>query len=130
MTEFMEQLTPVLIRIVCLFIIAGSSYLILLLRKKTAQLEKECENETAKKYIEMGYNAVAQSVAFTAQTFVDALKADNAFTTDRQLEAFNMAKEKALQILGDTAINALTNIYGDLDAWFNTAIEQECRKIK
>ena len=130
MTEFMEQLTPLLIRIVCLFIIAGSSYLILLLRKKTAQLEKECENETAKKYIEMAYSAVAQSVAFTAQTFVDALKKDDAFTLDRQHEAFNMAKEKTLQILGDTAITALKAIYGDLDEWFNTAIEQECRKLK
>jgi hypothetical protein len=35
-----------------------------------------------------------------------------------------MSKQKALEILGDTAIKALNEIYGDLDAWLNTKIEQ------
>ena len=35
-----------------------------------------------------------------------------------------MSKQKTLEILGDTAIKALNEIYGDLDAWLNTKIEQ------
>jgi len=129
MTEFLQQLAAACIPILCLLITAGGAYLIALLRKKTAQLQQEVDNKTANKYIGIASEAVSQAVAFVAQTYVDALKDDNAFTKDRQLEAFTMAKDKVLQILGDTAIDALNEIYGDLDLWLTTKIEQECRAL-
>lgn len=129
MTEFLQQLAAACIPILCLLITAGGAYLIALLRKKTAQLQQEVDNKTANKYIGIASEAVSQAVAFVAQTYVDALKDDNAFSKDRQLEAFTMAKEKVLQILGDTAIDALNEIYGDLDLWLTTKIEQECRAL-
>lgn len=129
MNEFYEQILKALVPILCLLITAGGAYLIALLRKKTAQLQQEVDNKTANKYIGMACDAVSQAVAFTAQTFVDALKADDAFTKDKQLEAFTMAKDKTIQILGDTAIAALNEIYGDLDLWLTTKIEQECRTL-
>jgi len=52
------------------------------------------------------------------------LKKQGGFTKEKQIEAFNMSKQKALEILGDTAIKALNEIYGDLDSWLNTKIEQ------
>lgn len=129
MTEFLQQIAAACVPILCALITAGGTYLIVLLRKKTAQLQQEVDNKTANKYISMACDAVSQAVAFTAQTYVDALKADDAFTKERQLEAFTMAKDKALQILGGTAIAALNEIYGDLDLWLTTKIEQECRAI-
>ena len=129
MTEFLQQIVAACIPILCLLITAGGAYLIAFLRKKTAQLQQEVDNKTANKYIGMASDAVSQAVAFVAQTYVDALKADDAFTKPRQLEAFTMAKDKALQILGDTAIDALNEIYGDLDLWLTTKIEQECRAL-
>lgn len=129
MTDFLQQLAAACIPILCLLITAGGAYLIALLRKKTAQLQQEVDNKTANKYIGIASDAVSQAVAFVAQTYVDALKDDNAFTKDKQLEAFTMAKDKVLQILGDTAIDALNEIYGDLDLWLTTKIEQECRAL-
>ena len=35
-----------------------------------------------------------------------------------------------LEILGDTTVKALGEIYGDFDAWLDTKIEQVCRDIK
>lgn len=130
MNEILQPIANASLSVLCLLITAGGAYLVALLRKRTAQIEKEIDNDTAAKYIDMACDAVAQAVTFTAQTFVDTLKAEGAFTKEKQLEAFNIAKDKVLKILGDTAVAALGEIYGDFDEWLNTRIEQVCRDIK
>lgn len=130
MNENMQQIVSACVPILCLLITAGGGYLVALLRKRTAQIEKELDNKTASKYMNMACEAVDQAVTYTAQTFVDTLKAEGAFTKEKQLEAFQKAKDKTLEILGDTAVKALGEIYGDFDVWLNTKIEQVCREIK
>ena len=118
------------IPIICLLITAGGAYLVALLRKRTAIIEAETNSDLASKYIGMAVDAVDQAVTFVAQTFVDALKSENAFTKERQLEAFNMARDKVLSILGTTAVQYLNELYGDFEAWLETKIEQQCYNIK
>lgn len=130
MNETLQQIANACVPILCLLITAGGAYLVALLRKKTAQLQQGLDNDAANKYMDMACEAVTQAVTYTAQTFVDALKAENAFTKEKQLEAFYIAKKKVVQILGNTAVAALDEIYGDFDAWVNTKIEQVCREIK
>ncbi|WP_455619660.1 hypothetical protein [Eisenbergiella sp.] len=130
MNETIQQIVNACVPILCLLITAGGGYLVALLRKQTKQIEKELDNETVTKYMDMAAEAIAQAVTYTAQTFVDNLKAEGGFTKEKQLEAFQRAKDKALEILGDTAVKALGEIYGDFDAWVDTKIEQVCREIK
>lgn len=130
MNETMQQIVNACVPILCLLITAGGGYLVALLRKQTKQIEKELDNETITKYMDMAAEAIAQAVTYTAQTFVDTLKAEGGFTKEKQLEAFQRAKDKALEILGDTTVKALGEIYGDFDAWVDTKIEQVCREIK
>lgn len=130
MNETLQQIANACVPVLCLLITAGGAYLVALLKKRTAQIEKELDNADVSKYINMASDAVAQAVAFTAQTFVDTLKAEGAFTKEKQLEAFNTAKRKTLEILGTTAVAALGKIYGDFDEWLDTKIEQVCREIK
>lgn len=130
MNGYMQQIMNALVPILCLLITAGGLYLVALFRKRTAQIEKELNNETASKYIQMACDAVDQVVTSIAQTFVDALKAEDAFTEEKQAAAFNTAKETVLNILGETAVLALREIYGDFDAWLDTKIEQKCRGLK
>ena len=130
MNETMQQIANACVPIICLLITAGGGYLVALLRRQTKEIEKDLNNETASKYMDMATEAVSQAVAYTAQTFVDALKAGGGFTKEKQLEAFQKAKEKTLEILGDAAVKALGEIYGDFDAWVDTKIEQVCREIK
>ena len=130
MNETLQQIANACVPVLCLLITAGGAYLVALLRKKTAQLQQELDNKTADKYMNMACDAVAQAVTYTAQTFVDTLKAEGAFTKEKQLEAFAKAKSKTLEILGDTVVAALGQIYGDFDVWLNTKIEQVCREIK
>ena len=128
--EMLEQIADAFVPILCLLITAGGGYLVALLRRQTQQIEKDLNSETASKYIELATDAVEQAVTYTAQTFVDALKAEGAFTKEKQLEAFQKARDKVLEILGDTTVKALGEIYGDFDAWLDTKIEQVCRDIK
>ena len=121
MTQIINAATPIL----CLLITAGGAYLVALLKRQTAQIEKDLDNETATKYMNMAVDAVAQAVAYTAQTFADSLKAEGKFTKEKQLEAFEKSKNKTLEILGDTTVAALREIYGDFDAWLETKIASE-----
>lgn len=130
MNDTLQQILTACVPILCLLITAGGAYLVALMRRETAQIEKEIGNETVSKYMDMAVDAVAQAVAYTAQTFVDALKAEGKFTKEKQLEAFQKAKDKALEILGDTVVNVLNEVYGDFDAWIETKIEQACREDK
>lgn len=130
MNEIMLKIADAAVPVLCLIITAAGLYVVALLRRRTAQIQQELDNETASKYIDMAYDAVAQAVTFTAQTIVDALKAEGAFTKEKHLEAFETAKSKTLEILGATAVKALGEIYGDFDTWLETRIEQQCRELK
>ena len=130
MNETMQQIVSACLPILCLLITAGGAYAVALLRRETVKIEKELDNETASKYMDMACEAVTQAVTYTAQTFVDTLKSSGGFTKEKQLEAFEKAKSKTLEILGDTTVAALNEIYGDFDAWLETKIEQVCREIK
>ncbi len=130
MNGTMQQIVSACVPVLCLLITAGGAYAVALLRRETARVQKELDNETANKYMDMAVDAVEQAVASTAQTFVDALKSSGGFTKEKQLEAFQKSRDKALEILGDTAVTALNEIYGDFDAWIDTKIEQVCRDLK
>lgn len=130
MKEILQQIATACVPVLCLLITAGGAYLVALLRKKTAQVQKQIDNETANKYIGMACDAVTQAVMYISQTYVDTLKSEGAFTKEKQLEAFTKAKDKTLEILGDTATAALNEIYGDFDAWLDTKIEETCRLNK
>lgn len=130
MNETLQQIANACVPILCLLITAGGAYLVALLRKKTDQLQQELNNAAADKYMDMACDAAAQAVTYTAQTYVDTLKAEGAFTKEKQLEAFEKAKSKTKEILGAAVVEALGEIYGDFDAWLDTKIEQVCREIK
>lgn len=95
-----------------------------------AYLQEKTDNAIIKKYIGLAENAVVQAVEYVAQTYVDALKKAGDFSEDAQIHAFELAKEKALDILGAEAVDMLNSIYGDFAIWLETAIEQHCRDLK
>lgn len=118
------------IPILCLLITAGGAYLVALLKRETVKIEKQLDNEIVAKYIDMANEAITSSVIYVTQTFVEALKKNQAFDKEKQIEAFNMAKKRTIEILGETTVRALQEIYGDLDAFIDTRIEQICWETK
>lgn len=130
MNEQLTQIVAACVPVLCLLITAGGAYAVALIKRGTARIEKQIDNELATKYIDMASEAVSQAVAFTSQTFADSLKQEGAFTKEKQIEAFNIAKNKAMEIMSDAALEAINDIYGDLDVWLETKIEQACREVK
>lgn len=108
----------------------ATAYLVSFLKKKSAQAQSQIENDTAKHYLDEITNAVTTAVSATSQTYVDALKKDNAFTKEAQLEALNKAKDTALSILSPAAAQFVSEVYGDLNSFLVAKIEEAVRVQK
>ena len=83
------------------------------------------KSDTADKYIAMVAETIASCVIATNQTYVEALKKKNAFTTEAQKEAFQMTYDAVMAILTDEAKYYLAQLYGDVSAYITTKIEAE-----
>lgn len=112
---------------VCVIPLLGllTAYVIKYINAKSAELQAKVDNDTADKYIAMLDDTICACVIATTQTYVDALKKDNAFTKEAQVEAFNLTFNAVMSVLTDEAKKYLTNVYGDLTAYITNKIEAE-----
>lgn len=112
---------------VCIIPLLGilTAYVVKYVNAKSAEIQNKVDNDTADKYIAMLDDTICACVIATTQTYVDALKKDNAFTKEAQKEAFNLTYNAVMAVLTDEAKKYLTNIYGDLTAYITNKIEAE-----
>lgn len=112
---------------VCIIPLLGilTAYFVKWVNVKSTEIQNKVENETADKYIAMLDDTICSCVIATTQTYVDALKKENAFTKEAQQEAFNLTYNAVMTVLTDEAKKYLTNIYGDLTAYITNKIEAE-----
>ena len=108
----------------------ATAYLVAFLKSKSEQLADQTDSEKAKHYINEVTAAITTAVVSTSQTYVDTLKAKGEFTKEKQLEAFNRAKETALSIISPAAADFIDEVYGDLDIYVNAKIEETVRVQK
>lgn len=112
---------------VCIIPLLGvlTAYFVKWVNAKSAEIQNKVDNDTADKYIAMLDDTICACVIATTQTYVDALKKENAFTKEAQQEAFNLTYNAVMSVLTDEAKKYLTNIYGDLTAYITNKIEAE-----
>ena len=112
---------------VCLVPLLGilTAYIVKFIKTKSSEIQTKIESDTADKYIAMVAETIASCVIATNQTYVEALKKKNAFTTEAQKEAFQMTYDAVMAILTDEAKYYLTQLYGDVSAYITTKIEAE-----
>jgi len=74
----------------CLIPILGilTGFLIKFLKAKEKEITDKLDNETLERYIVMLDDTIIACVTATTQTYVEALKKENAFTKEAQQEAF------------------------------------------
>lgn len=92
---------------------------------KRSELSASTDNQLAQKYINLLASTITDCVIATNQTYVDALKEQNAFTKEAQEEALSRTYHAVIAILSSEARKYLENIYGDLNAYILTKIEAE-----
>ena len=117
---------------VCIIPLLGvlTSYLIVFIRNKAQELKQITTNDLEKKYIELLQDTVIRCVIATNQTYVEALKNQNAFTKEAQEKAFKMTYESIMVILNDEAKSYLSNAVGDLEVYITKLIEAQVKISK
>lgn len=123
------ELLPLLYQIleVCVIPLVGvlTAYVVKFINAKSVEIQSKVENDTADKYIGMLNETITACVVATSETYVKALKKENAFTAEAQKEAFNLTFNAIMTVLTDDAKKYLTSIYGDLNAHITNKIEAE-----
>lgn len=123
------ELLPLLYQILeaCVIPLLGvlTAYVVKFINAKSVEIQSKVENDTADKYIGMLNETITACVVATSETYVKALKKENAFTAEAQKEAFNLTFNAIMTVLTDDAKKYLTSIYGDLNAHITNKIEAE-----
>lgn len=130
MMDWLELLYEILE--VCIIPLLGilTAYAVKFIKIKGDEITKKTNNEIANKYIALLATTISDCVVATNQTYVEALKKDNAFTKEAQQEAFKLTYEAVMNVLTDDAKHYLTEVYGDLTAAITTKIEAEVNLSK
>jgi hypothetical protein len=117
---------------VCVIPLLGilTAYFVKFINMKSIEIQNKVDNDNADKYISMVADTVTACVIATNQTYVEALKKQNAFTAEAQKEAFNLTYNAVMAILTDEAKEYLAEIYGDVAAYITTKIEAEVNVSK
>lgn len=117
---------------VCIIPLLGilTAYIVKYINMKSTEIQNSVDNETADKYIAMLSDTITACVIATNQTYVEALKKDNAFTVEAQKEAFALTYASVMAVLTDETKEYLTHIYGDLTAYITAKIEAEVNMSK
>lgn len=117
---------------VCIIPLLGilTTYVVKFINMKSVEIQTNVDNDMADKYIAMVADTVSACVIATNQTYVEALKKENAFTVEAQKEAFNLTYNAVMAILTDEAKKYLAEIYGDVTAYITNKIETEVNMSK
>ena len=123
--ETLEQVLEILVRIVIIPAIPIiTKYLIDAFKEWSLLKSAEVENETVAQYLLDITDTIYAAVLCTTQTYVESLKAQGKFDEEAQDIAFEMTKHTVMLLLADDAKDFLAKMYGDVDLWIDTKIEQ------
>ena len=117
---------------VCVIPLLGllTAYLVKFINAKSNEIQHKVDNDTADKYIAMVTKTISECVIATNQTYVEALKKQNAFTSEAQKKAFKLTYDAVMAILTEDAKAYLTEIYGDVCTYITNKIEVEVNANK
>lgn len=119
-----EDLLIYIIKAVCgLVISVGIPLLFTVIRNKV-------KDEKLNRLLSRVELIVSKAVILVDQTYVDALKEEGLFDKEAQKAAFEMCKEKVLEMLNEETIKALAETFADYEEWIRTLIEAYVRENK
>ena len=104
--------------------------LVIYISTKKDELKNKTNNELAKKYLDLLNDTIANCVIATNQTYVEALKKENAFTVDAQKAAFEKTYQAVIATLSEEAQKYLPEVVGDLQTYITQKIEASVNQNK
>lgn len=128
--DWMNVLSQVFELIVFPVISIGGIYLTYLISVKIKELKQKTNDDTAKKYLDMLNDTIANAVLATTQTYVEALKKEGKFDAEAQKAAFQQTYDAVMKVLTSEAMKYITESVGDLETYVTNKIEAEVRLTK
>ena len=128
--KFLDYILPTLGTCLGVIITALGAYAATYINKKKEEINQNINSEIGKKYINMVSDTIIKCVIATNQTYVDALKKENAFTPEAQKEAFNRTFNNVMSILSKDCLLYLESITNDAEEYIKNQIEAEVRLNK
>ena len=125
-----QELQTILIQLLIAILPILTAFIVRLLNLKSNEIKELTKNSKLDKYVDYAADIIKKSVIAVNQTFVEKLKEQNAFTSEKQKEAFELAKKKILSMLNEDAKKALASIYDDLNAFLDAQIEATVNNLK
>lgn len=120
---------PILLQIieVCVIPLLGlaTAYFIKWVNAKNQEIKNKTKNDEVDKYLDVLERTITSCVLATTQTYVEALKKENAFTAEAQKQAFATTYESIMTILSDEAKTVLSLAFTDLEGYITNRIEAE-----
>ena len=104
--------------------------LVIYISTKKDELKNKTDNELAKKYLDLLNDTIANCVIATNQTYVEALKKENAFTADAQKAAFEKTYQAVIATLSEKAQKYLPEVVGALQTYITQKIEASVNQNK
>ena len=125
--ELQELLTTITQMVFIPLLIALTGYAVKWINAKANNLKANTQNECAQKYIGILNDTITAAVIAVNQTYVDALKDQNAFDKEAQEGAFKRVYETVMLSLPEEADKYLSEIIGDLNAYITAKIEEQVK---
>lgn len=107
-----------------------TKYAVDLISTKIAELVARTDNDNFDKYLILLNDTISNCVVATNQTYVEALKAQNAFDAEAQKIAFKQTYDAVMSILTEDAKKYLQAALGDLDVYITNSIESQVNASK
>ena len=127
---FLQYIAPALGTALGTIITAAAGYFLIYLNKKKKALQQDLDNDTASKYLDMIEQTIIDCVIATNQTYVEALKKQDAFTPEAQEVAFQKTLNSVLAILTDDCKEYLETITNDVNGYLEATIESQVNLVK
>ena len=128
--DYQELLSMITKTVLIPLLIALTGFVVKWINAKANEAKDKIKDDKYYLYIDILQELVTKAVIMVNQTYVDALKQDNAFTKEAQIEAFNKVYETVITSLSEDVYTYLEQIIGNIDDYLTVLIESAVKAQK
>lgn len=118
--EMLEKIPYVLIAAVVMLV---ATFICKYLYTKWNEIKTNIKNEKIRNVIDEVVDIVYRAVVQTNQVYVDSLKNSGTFDEEAAKTAFSKTKNTIMNLLSNSMISIITEVYGDFNTYIDTLIE-------
>ena len=118
--EMLEKIPYVLIAAVVMLV---ATFICKYLYTKWNEIKTNIKNEKIRNVIDEVVDIVYRAVVQTNQVYVDSLKNSGTFDEEAAKTAFIKTKNTIMNLLSNSMISIITEVYGDFNMYIDTLIE-------